>query len=146
MKKLLFGTLCLFLFCSCIQNNDTKCDCPNVPSNTIALTTKYINVYPSDWEEFDQPLERYAYATFELEDITKTVIDYGAVMAYYIGSTDNPLPYIFPVENEMNDTVIHNFRFDLEEQAITFILESSDMEIYIPQDTLDFKVSIFYPN
>ena len=146
MKKFLLGFICIFLLGSCIQNNDSKCDCPSLPNNTIALTTKYISVYPTDWSEYDQPLERYAYATFELDDITKTVIDYGAVMAYFIGATDNPLPYVFPVENEVSDTIIHNFRFDLEERAITFILESSDMEIYIPQETLQFKVSIFYPN
>ena len=146
MKKFLFGFISIFLLGSCIQNNDSKCNCPNLPNNTVALTTKYISVYPTDWSEYDQPLERYAYATFELDDITRTVIDYGAVMAYFIGATDNPLPYVFPIENEVNDTIIHNFRFDLEERAITFILESSDMEIYIPQETLQFKVSIFYPN
>ena len=148
MKKLFFTVSgILLLFCSCIQNNEQQHNCPvYVPENTVALTTKYISVYPSDWEEFDQPLERYSYATFELEDITKTVLDYGAVMAYLIGATDNPLPYVFPLETEAGDTIMHNYRFDLEEKAITFILESSDMDIYLPQDTIQFKVSVFSPN
>ena len=135
MKKLFFTVSgILLLFCSCIQNNEQQHNCPvYVPENTVALTTKYISVYPSDWKEFDQPLERYSYATFELEDITKTVLDYGAVMAYLIGSTDNLLPYIFPLETEAGDTIMHNYRFDLEEKyqanrlsLIAFLVHTSD--------------------
>ncbi len=149
MKKYFLSLFVALLMVGCIQNSDNSGNgnnnAPVLPDNLATLTTKYISVYPEDWQVNNAPLERYSYATFELEDITKTVIENGAVMTYFIAGQDNPMPYIFPVVNENNDTVMHNYRYDLEQGYITFILESSDMELYLPQDTTDFKVSIFCP-
>ncbi len=149
MKKY-FLTLCVgFLLVSCIQNSDNSgngnYNPPVLPDNLATLTTKFISVVPESWEQYNGA-EKYAYATIELDEITKTVLDYGAVMCYFSENIDdkvrdNPLPYVFPYDN----TTMHNYRFDLEEGFITFILESSDGAIYLPNNTIEFKVSIFCP-
>lgn len=147
MKNYLFSFMVVLLLVSCIETEDnyntSTCLCPE---NTVSLSTRYISVYPSDWKSYNSTSEHYSYATFDLDDITETVLNYGAVMCYFIAERDNLLPYIFPVKTENSDTIMHNYRFDLEQGAISFILESSDTKIYLPQDTLDFKVSIFCPN
>lgn len=147
MKKYFLNLFAGLLFVSCIQNSDNSSNnnAPVLPDNLATLTTKFISVAPDAWEQYDEA-EKYAYATIELDELTKTVLDYGAVMCYLSENIndkvrDNPLPYVFPFD----DSTMHNYRFDLEEGFITFILESSDNVIYLPNSTIEFKVSIFCP-
>lgn len=146
MKKfrslLVFALLALFAT-GC---NEPIPPTPHVPSNTVGLTTKYIQVAPTDWQEHFSDDEAYTYASFELDDITLNVIEEGAVMAYLITATDIPLPYMFPVVTDENDTIMQNYRFDIQRRNITFILESSDMKTYFPEDSLQFKVNVFFRN
>ena len=158
MKKVLFlFVVATVVMTSCIRNQKVECDCAacnaKIPTNTAAIITHYINVETTDWNSYNNPSnpEVYTYATFDDDAITKNVIEQGAVLAYVVESQDNLLPYVFPQDlydggGNYVTTIMQNYRFDLNEGQITFILEASDKELYWPSNKLQFKVVIFSPN
>lgn len=155
MKKLIFiMTLSIMVLVSCEREHYCDCNNNNVPSNTVALSTFYIDVKPEDWAKYDDA-EKYVYASFEAPEITENVINNGLVVAYfvdgkYVGEDyveyDNQLPYVFPVVTSTSDTIYENMRFDYTGEEITFIIEDSDMGFAIPTNEREFKVCVFSPN
>lgn len=147
MKKLIFMmALSIMVLVSCEREHYCDCNNNNVPSNTVALSTFYINVKPEDWAEYDDA-EKYVYASFEAPEITENVINNGLVVAYFVdGKYDNQLPYVFPVVTSTSDTIYENMRFDYTKEKITFIIEDSDMRFAIPTNEREFKVCVFSPN
>lgn len=129
-----------------VDNCDCKNSCTNnVPTNTVALSTFYINVSHEKWLKFDD-VEKYVYASFDAPEITENVIENGLVVSYFVdGDYDNQLPYVYPVAL-LTDTIYENMRFDYCKGEITFIIEDSDMEFAIPTNDRTFKVCVFSPN
>lgn len=165
MKKLIFMmALSIMVLVSCEREHYCDCNNNNVPSNTVALSTFYIDVEPEDWaaEPVPPPIEaeyddaeKYVSASFEAPEITENVINNGLVVAYfvdgkYVGEDyveyDNQLPYVFPVVTSTSDTIYENMRFDYTRGEITFIIEDSDMGFTFPNNDRTFKVCVFSPN
>ncbi|MBO5974698.1 MAG: hypothetical protein J6P95_03140 [Paludibacteraceae bacterium] len=156
MKKLVFLAIILLSLASCeVDNCDCNNSCPNIPTNTVALSTFYIDVKPQDWSKFDG-IEKYVFAPFDAPEITENVIKNGLVVSYFVdGDYDNydnydnyyynQLPYVYPVPL-LTDTIYENMRFDYKKGVITFIIEDSDMEFAIPTNERKFKVCVFSPN
>lgn len=146
MKKLIFiMTLSIMVLVSCEREYYCDCNNNNVPSNTVALSTFYIDIKPEDWAEYDDE-EKYVYASFEAPEITENVIENGLVISYFVdGEYDNQLPYVYPVPL-LTDTIYENMRFDYKKGVITFIIEDSDMGFAIPTNEREFKVCVFSPN
>ncbi len=141
-----------------VDNCDCNNSCPNIPTNTVALSTFYIPVAPEEWKVCDD-VEKYVFASFNAPEITENVINNGLVVAYfvdrkYVGEDyedyveyDNQLPYVFPVVTSTSDTIYENMRFDYNTRGdITFIIEDSDMGFAIPTNERIFKVCVFSPN
>lgn len=151
MKKFFFlMASSLMIFVSCERNYYDyyyDCDgCNNVPSNTVALSTFYIDVLPEKWEKFDEA-EKYVFASFDAPEITENVVENGLVVAYFVdGDYNNQLPYVFPVVTATSDTIYENMRFDYKKGEISFIVEDSDMKFAIPSNDRTFKVCVFSPN
>lgn len=158
MKKLIFiMALSIMVLVSCEREHYCDCNNNNVPSNTVALSTFYINVKPEDWAEYDDA-EKYVYAFFDAPEITENVINNGLVVAYFVDRKyvdeeyeeyveyDNQLPYVFPVVTSTSDTIYENMRFDYTKGEITFKIEDSDMGFAFPSNDRTFKVCVFSPN
>lgn len=158
MKKLIFMmALSIMVLVSCEREHYCDCNNNNVPSNTVALSTFYIDVKPENWEEYDDA-EKYVYASFDAPEITENVINNGLVVAYFVDRKyvdeeyeeyieyNNQLPYVFPVVTSTSDTIYENMRFDYTREEITFIIEDSDMKFAIPSNDRTFKVCVFSPN
>ena len=146
MKKLIFASIILFSLVACeVDNCDCNNSCPNIPTNTVALSTFYIPVAPEKWEVCDD-VEKYVFASFDAPEITENVIENGLVVSYFVdGEYDNQLPYVYPVPL-LTDTIYENMRFDYKKGVITFIIEDSDMGFAIPTNEREFKVCVFSPN
>ena len=147
--------LSIMVLVSCEREHYCDCNNNNVPSNTVALSTFYIDVKPEDWAAVPVPppieaeyddAEKYVYASFEAPEITENVIENGLVISYFVdGEYDNQLPYVYPVPL-LTDTIYENMRFDYKKGVITFIIEDSDMRFAIPTNERKFKVCVFSPN
>lgn len=157
MKKLIFMmALSIMVLVSCEREHYCDCNNNNVPSNTVALSTFYIDVLPEDWVEYDDDdAEKYVYASFKAPEITGNVVNNGLVVAYFVDRKYvdeeyieyyNQLPYVFPVVTSTSDTIYENMRFDYTGEEITFIIEDSDMGFAIPTNEREFKVCVFSPN
>jgi len=101
----------------------------------------YIDVLTTHWEDSD--IFGYVYATFDAPEITKSVIDNGVVLAYYIDKDgrDNILPYVYPGDDE-GELYLENIRYDVEQGKITFIIQDSDFLYNRPKVTMKFKVVV----
>lgn len=146
MKKLIFMmALSIMVLVSCEREHYCDCNNNNVPSNTVALSTFYINVKLEDWAKYDDA-EKYVYAYFDAPEITDNVIENGLVISYFVdGEYDNQLPYVYPVPL-LTDTIYENMRFDYKKGVITFIIEDSNMGFTFPNNDRTFKVCVFSPN
>lgn len=137
MKKVYLLLLSvLFLFNGCeINKFGTK------------MFTDYIKAYHDNWTWEGRPGEAgfCAWQKFEFKEITKKVMDEGAVMVYFIDKEgrDNALPYVFTVDNGRMK-LMENIRFRVEKGFLTIVVEWSDAEEYAftPADDMRFKVCI----
>ena len=115
----------------------------------------YIDALGSDWElsgTEGQP-GCYVYQEFYFDEITRDVLDRGAVLVYLVDADgrDNILPYVFPVDNG-HDLLMQNIRFETERTKIngvergvlTLVIEWQDFKKYIQSD-YRFKVCILSP-
>lgn len=111
------------------------------------LQTVYITAEKNAWAVYGTPGEEgcYMYQTFEFPEITKNVIDNGAVLVYSLGTEgDVMLPYLLPYA-DTPVSVYENIYFDCKEGSLTIIIESSDFAVVDRKSDMEFKVTIIKP-
>ncbi len=93
--------------------------------------------------------ENYYVSRWENADITREVMENGAVEAYVFNNdTWHGMPYVYPYYSaEYDITVAENYRFEYSEGHVYFILEDLDGVLpegieYLPD--VQFKVSVIY--
>lgn len=93
--------------------------------------------------------ENYYVSRWENADITREVMENGAVEAYVFNNdTWHGMPYVYPYYSaEYDITVAENYRFEYSEGHVYFILEDLDGALpegieYLPD--VQFKVSVIY--
>ena len=94
------------------------------------VTVKY-----NDWIKDDDGVN-YVYCPVDWDILTDHVVYDGNVNVYlYEDNRQNPLPYVYPIPVEIDDTttviVGENLRFDLEVGRVTLIMQ--DLDGYKPQ-------------
>jgi len=114
----------------------------------VQITTRYFDIPPSlqEWKaegNFGQE-GYYCYADIRCTELTSSVIDGGAVLAYMIEKVgneeyDNQLPYLIPY-----NAYTRIIRYDLRPGTIGFIVEDADFKTQLPpfMGTVTFKVVI----
>jgi len=109
------------------------------------MFTDYIKANYDRWNREGRPgdVGFYVWQKFEFKEITKKVMDDGAVMVYFIDEEgrDNTLPYVFPVDNGRY-SLLENIRFRVEKGFLTIMVEWSDSQEYEINYDMRFKVCI----
>lgn len=124
----------------------TGCEYTNIKEG-FSMDTHYIELKPNYWQETGESGKEgfYQYQPFDFPEIDKTVMEYGAVLVYYIDGDgrDNPMPLVLPYYNNRT-TLIQNLRFDYQQGTLTIISEMSDFQAY-RQKSFKCKVCIIKP-
>ena len=143
MKKALIALVsCMFLLCGCsYEKYEIGTD----------MVVSYYTITPNQWVKENTGVGFQYYCTIRNKDITKNVIDDGAVLAYYLDpefGTDHLLQYSFPVKDlDTGKKITQNIRYEVKRGEITFVLEWSDGVAYeIPEGAdYEFKVCVMSP-
>ncbi len=135
MKKLLlFIPAVLLFFSSCVEGDTIY--------EGARVSTQYITVYPKDW--IRNPIysqnEGYAFASYNMSQITPQIIDRGAVMCYLVGNYDNALPFIMSTVDDDGFVYTNTISFEVAPGKIRFISENSDLLISYPSSSMQIKV------
>lgn len=154
MKRLILPIIALsMLITSCIGGDvyETRSDDGyNYPD--LELTTVNITVRPNQWVIDGTPGQEGTtlISEWSVREITNAVMNYGEVFVSYTfvdgqgNLVQHPLPYILPYAGSPA-SVMETYRFYKERGKIFFVIESSDFQCYVPEDNVDFKVSILCP-
>ncbi len=116
----------------------------------VTLFNDVIEVQGNEWRESGQKGNPgyYLYREFKFPEITASVVKNGAVLVYLIDGENryNILPYVHPLENDINNLVMQNFRYEVEPGILTLVVEAQDFWDYIPMNSnYKFKVCIIKP-
>ena len=141
MKKALIALFsCMFLLCGCsYEKYEVGTD----------MVVSYYTIGADQWNKEQTGVGYQYYHTIRNKDITKSVIDDGAVLAYFIDpefGTDHLLQYSFPVGiTGTSKMITQNIRFEVKRGEITFVLEWSDGGEYDINEDYEFKVCVMSP-
>ncbi len=150
MKKLILPIIALsMLVTGCIGGDVYESPSGGVYESDLELISKTITIRPDQWEVDGNPGEEGAVLVSEwaLRELTQDVIDNGMVQVSYafVGIRGNlvlhPLPYILPYQGNPA-AVLETYRCSPEKGILTFYIEDSDFQCYIPEQPLTFKVQI----
>ena len=147
MNKVLYVVaMAAIVLCSCIKEGGPQG--PSGPSGPpgrdgkdgkdgMQINTYYIGVDVNKWASVGRPgsADYFCFADIQLNALTRSVIDEGAVLVYFIDVVgdqefDNQLPYIYPFQD--NGLFVRIIRYDLQPGKIGLIVQDSDFRTPMP--------------
>jgi len=149
MRKVIFVIVVSMAFLSCIKESTPGPQGQRGPQGPpgkdgTQISTYYFDVHPSQWKKIEtsNPPRCYAFVEKTFPELTVSVIDGGAILAYVLmDDCDQQLPYVV---TSLDGGYFYTrvIRYDLQRGVIGFVVEDSDFNVPLPpyNVTVTFKV------